>query len=169
MRLRSLVLSVLSSLALLAPRAEAQGGGRRDGAPGQQGMQREIRQRFAQVVQRELALDDTRMRRLQATLQKFDEPRRDLMRRENEVRRDLRMQLRAGDSVQQSRVESLLDEMLAVQKRRIELHEQEDRELRGFLTPLQRAQYYGLQEQLRKRVEDMQSRRRPPGGGRPPL
>ena len=90
------------------------------------------------------------------------------MRRENETRRDLRLQLRMGDSAQQNRVETLLDDLLAVQKRRIELHEQEDRDLRGFLTPVQRARFYGLKEQLRRRVEEVQMKRRGPPGGNPP-
>lgn len=173
---RRAVFAFAAALMLAGTSAQGQGGrpgGRgpeRDGQddPRRQGVEREFRQRFAQVVQRELGLDDAHLRRLQATLQKFEAPQRDLMRLENETRRDLRLQLRMGDSAEQNRVEKLLDDLLAVQKRRIELHEQEDRDLRGFLTPVQRARFYGLKEQLRRRVEEVQMKRRGPPGGSPP-
>lgn len=168
MRLSPLTFSLAFGLALMASGADAQGPAPREAGPARQATQQQIRQRFGRLVQRELALDDAKMRRLQASLLKFDAPRRELIRRETEARRELRKQLRAGDSAQPSRVDSLLDEMLVVQKRRIELHEQEDRELRAFLTPVQRARFYGIQEQLRRRVEAVQAKRRPPGGGRPP-
>lgn len=138
-------------------------------------MERVLRQRFAEVVQRELQLDDSTMRRFGATVQKFDEPRRDLLRRENMARRQLRDELSGGGVPNQQKVSELLDDMLNAQKQRVAIHEHEDRELRAFLTPVQRAKYYGLQEQLRRRAEEMQMQRpraraRPdmPAGQRPP-
>jgi periplasmic protein CpxP/Spy len=135
-----------------------------------QQIERTLRQRFAQVIQRELQLDDSTMRRFGATVQKFDEPRRDLMRRENIARRQLRDELSGSGTPDQQKVSELLDDMLAAQKQRVALHEQEDRELRAFLTPVQRAKYYGLQEQLRRRAEEMQMQRNRPRGrpGGPP-
>ena len=172
---RGVVLALAVGTLIAGNSAEGQGGppgGRGPGRggrddPRRQGVEREFRQRFAQVVQRELALDDAHMRRLEAILQKFEAPQRALMREENETRRDLRQQLRQGDSVEQDRVAKLLDDLLAVQRRRIDLHEQEDLDLRSFLTPVQRARFYGIQEQLRRRVEEVQMKRRgPPPGGR---
>lgn len=160
--MRALVITLATALAFAAP-ATAQGPPRT-----RQNVERLVRQRFAEVVQRELSLDDAGMRRLQTTVQKFDQPRRELMRRENQTRRDLRIELRPDGTPSQERVGGLLDELLAVQKQRIELHEQEDRELRTFLTPVQRARYFGLREQLRRRVEEMQQKRGgpPPGAGK---
>jgi Spy/CpxP family protein refolding chaperone len=150
---------------MLGAAAAVMAGGTLEAQGGRPGVEREVRQRFAQVVQRELALDDANMRRLETTVQKFDEPRRELMRRENQTRKQLRDELNSGDNARQDRVSTLLDDLLVAQKRRLELHEQEDRDLRAFLTPVQRARYFGLQEQLRRRVEEMQRGR---GRGGPP-
>lgn len=152
-------LLALIALVAAAPGLSAQGG-MPAGRPERGQMERMVRQRFAIVVRRELALDSATMRKLQQTLQRHDGTRRELMRTENEARHELREAIHGGDSVDQGRISTLLDDLLTVQKRRIELHEQEDREMRTYLTPLQRAKFYGLQEQLRRRVEQMQMQRR---------
>lgn len=53
----------------------------------------------------------------------------------------------------------LLDDMLRLQRQRFVLHEDEQRELALFLTPVQRAKYFGLQEQMRRRMEEMRTQR----------
>jgi hypothetical protein len=87
------------------------------------------------------------------------------------VRRDLREQLEAGDRADQKRVGELLDRLMTFQDQRFELVREEQRELAGYLTPVQRAKYLVMQEQLRRRVEEMRGRGRggPPHGrgGRP--
>jgi uncharacterized protein YlxW (UPF0749 family) len=46
-----------------------------------------------------------------------------------------------------------LDTLLQLERQRIDLLESEQKELATFLTPLQRAKYQALQEQLRRRLE----------------
>jgi Spy/CpxP family protein refolding chaperone len=111
--------------------------------------------------------------------------RRALRRDEMEARKAMRTELLAGDNANETRVAELLEQMPRLERRRIELLEQEQRELARFLTPLQRARYFALQDELRRGMQELQRRRlgdgdtvrngppgaeqrmrrRPPGGG----
>ena len=127
---------------------------------GRQQLEQALQERFASVVRRELILDDAGMQKLAQANRNFEQPRRELMRRERQARQGLRAELASSDSGDPRRVEQYMDEMLRVQRERLELHEQEDKSLREFLTPVQRARYYGLQEQLRQRVQQLQRQKR---------
>jgi len=70
----------------------------------------------------------------------------------------LRAELLAGDAANQQKVATYLDQMLRFQRRRIDIQENEQRELGKFLTPVQRAKYFGLQAQLRKRMMELRDR-----------
>ena len=153
-------------LALTAAPAGAQAKGERP--PEEQGMRREalerrVRERIAQEVQQRLGLDEAQTQRLGATNRKFEEQRRLLLAEERTARMGLREQLMRKDSADQRQVGALVDKLISVQRRRIDLVEQEQRELAGFLTPVQRATYLSMQDQMRRRMEEMRK-----GGGRRP-
>ncbi len=122
-----------------------------------------VRQRMTQMIQRQLGLTDEQTRKLSATSRKFEMQHRDLFVRERQARAGLREELDLGDTTRQAQVSRLLDQMLQVQKQRVELVEAEQRELATFMTPQQRARYFGMQEQIRRRVDEMREQ-----GGRPP-
>ena len=126
-------------------------------------LERAFRQRTGEIVKRQLRLDDNQMSRLQTTNQDFDRQRMALVADERQTRHALRAELLAGDAANQQKVGDLLDQMLRFQRRRIDLQENEQRELGKFLTPVQRAKYFGLQAQLRKRM--MELRDQPAAGG----
>ncbi len=79
--------------------------------------------------------------------------------RERETRRALRDELMSGANPNQGKVAGLLDQMLRLQRQRLDLVESEQRELAKFLTPVQRARYFGLQNQMRRRMQELQQRR----------
>lgn len=135
-----------------------------------------VRSRMTQVVRTQLGLTDEQARRLAATNQRLDGRRRALVNQEREARASLRVQLDRGDSANAAQVSTLLDRMLQLQRSRLELMEEEQRDLATFLTPVQRARFLGLQEQVRQRLEGMPlpaGARPSPGGGamrgRPPM
>ena len=139
-------------------------GGRAGGQPGtaRAELEQRVRERMGREVQARLNLDNAQMQRLGATNNKFEEQRRSLLVEERTARMGLRGQLVRGDSADQQRVAAFLDQLLAVQRKRFDLVEQEQRELAGFLTPVQRARYLAMQDQMRRRMEEMRR-----GGGRP--
>jgi hypothetical protein len=84
------------------------------------------------------------------------------------VRAALRAQIAAGDSARDTEVMSLIERMLKVQRARVELLETEQQELASFLSPMQRAKYLGLEEQMRLRMQEVQGRPMPGQGPPPP-
>jgi hypothetical protein len=139
------------------------------GAPAQQGraLERQFRERFAEVVKRRLNLDDTQMQQLGRVNDRFEGERMMLLRNERRTRQALRAEVLAGDSADQKKVAGLLDELLTIQRRRLDLTESEQRELSAFMTPTQRAKYFGIQDELRQRLENLRRQRqeRRAGGG----
>ncbi len=154
---------LVAAVVLTAVPAAAQGAAQAQSseptAPNAQRAQLEqrLRERTGEVVRRRLALNDDQMTKLQSTNRQFEQQRVDLLRRERETRQALRAQLLSGDSANQTRVGQLLDQSLALQRQRIDLVQSEQRELARFLTPVQRAKYFGLQNEMRKRAQALQS------------
>jgi Spy/CpxP family protein refolding chaperone len=130
--------------------------------PARAELERRFRERTAQVVRRRLELNDDQMSKLQASNRQFDQQRMSLVAEERQTRQALRAELMAGNAANQQKVGSLLDQLLRLQRRRLDIVESEQRDLSGFLTPVQRAKYFGLQNEMRKRMLEL--RDRAPGG-----
>jgi hypothetical protein len=134
-------------------------------------LERQFRERFAEVVRRRLDLNDSQMQRLGQVNDRFERDRMLLLRDERRARQALRAEVLAGDSADQGKVASLLDELLRVQRRRLDLTESEQRELSAFMSPTQRAKYFAIQDELRQRLETIRQQRqqqRRAGEGRNP-
>jgi Spy/CpxP family protein refolding chaperone len=158
-RLTRRLATTLAALLALGTASESLAGqGTGPGAPPRERLEQQVRERLARVVQQRLELSDEQMRKLQATNRKFDDRRRALFEQERDARTALREQLVAGDRADQQNVGDLLDRLLDVQQQRLDLVRQEQRELAGYLTPVQRAKYLVLQDQLRRRMEEMRRR-----------
>ncbi|MEX2181007.1 MAG: hypothetical protein WD771_03140 [Gemmatimonadaceae bacterium] len=137
-----------------------------------------VRDRMGQMLTTQLGLSDDQVRRLQATNRQFEGQRRALFAEERNARMRLREELQRGDSTRQAEVATLLDGMMQVQRKRLDLIEAEQKELATFLTPVQRARLFGMEEQIRQRMMEMRDRRapgmqaapgrRPPVGRQPP-
>lgn len=147
-------------------------------APARRQLEQRLHDRLASVVRDRLQLTQEQVDKLSAMNQRYEQPRRELAQRERSLRLELRQQLRRADSADQKRVAELLDQTLQAQQDRLDLYRKEQSELSAFLTPVQRAKYMGLQEQMRERVDDLRrksSARRgrprpgaaPQGGERP--
>jgi hypothetical protein len=160
---------VAGALLVASPLLGQTADGRRDTAA--IALETRVRQRAAALVKARLALTDDQMRQLTAVNASFEAKRRELLARERESRVAIRGELRRGQGADESRVSAALDDLFKLQRERLDLVEQEQRQLAKFLRPSQRAQYAALQEQLRRRVDDMRRRReaspRSPAGPRP--
>lgn len=116
-------------------------------------MESQLRERLAARVKQELRLTDAQASRLMATNARIDQQRGPLLQRERTLRAQLRSELERGTAAQDRTVGPLLDGLLVVHRKRLELVESEQRELAQFLTPVQRARYFSLQENWRQQVE----------------
>jgi len=168
-------LRVVAAIAIAASPVVAQRAERmqaQPGIPGQgrAGLERQFRERLAEVVRRRLDLNETQMRQLGEVNNRYEQERMLLLRDERQMRQALRAEVLAGDSADQTKVAELLDRALRIQRQRLDLTEREQRDLASFMTPVQRAKYVGIQDDLRRRLEEIRQQRRPGAAGarRPP-
>jgi hypothetical protein len=141
----------------------AQGGGRgrlqRLDPEQRRAVEQRLQERFGSVVRNQLNLDDQQFQRLRETNREFEGQRRDLVRRERATRLSVRDELQRTDaSADNAKVGEQMQEMLKLQRAKLDLIEQEDKALGEFLSPTQRAKYFALQEVLRRRVEEIRLR-----------
>ena len=149
----ALATASLPSAAAAQRRNEAQRSA--PGAPRRQQMERQLRQRLWQVTKEQVGLTDAQMTKLGETTRRFDAQRRTLNQQERAERTTLRQQILAGDDADQNRVSASLDHLIQLQRQRVDLQSKEQRELAGYMTPVQRARFAALQEQVRRRVESL--------------
>jgi Spy/CpxP family protein refolding chaperone len=129
-------------------------------APQRARLEGEVRRTFARAVRERVGLSEDQMRRLAPLTQKHEQQRRALQQQERRARLALQAQLR-GDTPDTAAVSGLLAALLDVQRRRVQMIEAEHRDLATVMTPVQRARYLGLQEQVRRRMEQMRQRPAP--------
>ncbi len=125
------------------------------GQPDRANLEQLVRQRMAQVTKQRLGATDEQMVKLEASNTKFDEQRRILLAQEREIRVALRKEMLRSDSARQGHVADLMDRLIKTQHDRVDIQEHEQQELAGFLTPLQRAKYFALEQQIRQRVTQL--------------
>jgi periplasmic protein CpxP/Spy len=130
-----------------------------------QQLEQQLRRRLWSVTKDRVGLSDAQMTRLGETSARFDARRRTLNQAERAERVALRQQILAGDRADQGRIASGLDRLLQLQRQRVELQAAEQQELATYLTPIQRAKFAALQEQVRRRAEAL--RRQRPDSGTP--
>lgn len=118
-------------------------------------LERRFRQMLYQVTRRRVGLTDAQMNRLMPINERFETERRGIQRQERDTRLALRDAMRDSTHADQSRITSYLDKLVELQRQRVELVAREQRDLGEFMTPLQRARYTALQEQVRRRIEQM--------------
>jgi cell division septum initiation protein DivIVA len=158
-------LAIVIALALLAREAPAQGARLRQtppagqNAPRRQQLEARLRQGLWRITKNRVGLTDEQMTKLAQTSRPFDAERRRLAAQERDERLALRGEILAGPNADQQRIATSLDRVLDIQRRRAQMQIDEQRALGAFMTPLQRAKYAALQEQLRRRAETLRRQR----------
>ena len=119
-------------------------------------LEKRFQQRIDAIVKERLRLTDEQQVKLREVASRAEETRRVLHREESVLRMALRREMRAGDKANEAKVGELLDQMPGLERRKLDLMESEQRELAKFLSPTQRAHYFGLQDELRRGMQDVQ-------------
>lgn len=170
-RRSGIALFVVGGFCVYASAAPAQGRPRSESAlprpglrrqpPGQGGaanraqLEQQFQQKLYQLTRRRVGLSDEQMDRLVPINRRFETERRGIQREERETRLALRGALRDSSQANQSQISGYVDKLVQLQRRKLDLVDQEQRELSQFMTPAQRARYMALQEQVRRRVEQL--------------
>jgi hypothetical protein len=158
--LLALTLAVVQQPPLRAPGTDTAEAGR---------LRRRIEERFAARVQQELGLTADQATKLRATQERFGERRRTLIRQQMGRRMALQGQMRPGEAANADSVKRLMDGLQAGRGEMLKLDQDEDRDMAGYLTPVQRARYQMMRQRFQERVNEMREQRRGrmgDGGGR---
>ena len=160
-------LALLALASAVAGAQEPNRGGGSGGARGRRDGMLAAREAIERLIRTQVQPTDDQMTKLRQIDARFEPRRTALNREETTVRRDLRQALMDTANVNQARIGQLLDRMIAFPGRRAALMEEEQKALGEVLTPVQRAKYHAIQEQIRRRIEQGRGGP-PPGRGRPP-
>jgi ribosomal protein S18 len=163
---RAIFTGLCAALLFVVPSSDAaaqrnRDNNRRGDQPSREQLQRRLQERLGNMLRRELGLNDAQMRQLSEVNQRFDVRRRELFQREVANRRAMRAEIMRGDSADQSRVDGYVTAQFRIERERIDLTEAEQRDLGRFLTAVQRARYMGIQEQIRRELDQLRGRGRP--------
>lgn len=158
-------LAVLSLAVLLAP-----GGGlsaqqrdsmqqRGDTAEAQR-LRAQIEERFSARVQHDLKLTQDQTTKLRASQERFSARRRQVMQQQMQRHRALDDQMQPGVAANADSVSKLMDGMRSGRAEMLRIEQDEDREMSGYLTAVQRARYQQLRARLMQRAAEMRMERR---------
>ncbi|HEY2163650.1 MAG TPA: hypothetical protein VGH04_06665 [Gemmatimonadaceae bacterium] len=127
-------------------------------------LQRQVRQAWVGRVRRQLNLNPEQMRTLSQVNTKYDRQRGGIQRDEHQARLALKSAMEDTTAADQNaRVEQQMNVLVQAQRRRADLFEAEQKELAGFLTPLQRARFTVMQENLARQLQQVQQTTAPAG------
>jgi len=147
-------------LALVLPALEAQTRSDTSGDAEAEQLRQQIRQRWNARVRQDLNLSDDQAAKLQGTEQKFTQQRVDLAQRQRAINDALRGQLQPGVAANSDSVRKLMDARDRNRAALAEIDRNENREVSGYLTPVQQARYQMMREQLRRRIQEIREQRR---------
>ena len=129
-------------------------------------LRQRIEERFTERVKLELGLNEEQTAKLKQVAGDWFAKRRAMEGEERDLRQALGGQLRPGVAANSDSVSRLVARLLDLKIKYAETYRDENKEL-GFLTPVQRAQYYSLRERLLDMLKQARQMRRAQPGQRP--
>ncbi len=159
--------ALLSASAVIGVGAAAQETGARprgQAAQSRQNMEARIRQAFAERMRVELGLSQEQFEGVQASLEGFQEERRELAQRERATRLRMQAVLEAGER-EDSEAEGLLRDMIELREAELDLFKREIEALGAHMTPEQRLRFIVLRDRLNQRIQGARGRGLGPGPG----
>jgi hypothetical protein len=161
MKMKRVIHGVLAAALALLAAVPADAQQRRPGQGERPQLERQVRQRFQQLVQRELGLDDAGMAALEEVNQAFQEPRRELALRQRELRRRLSS---TRTLLSEDEAADVLREVVEVREEETRLIREEQARMLEIMSGPQVVRYYHLREELSDRIRAMRDRRTRAGG-----
>jgi len=142
---------------VLTPALTAQVPGDSGAAPPADGeaqrLRAQVRQRWAEHVRSTLELSDAQAGKLDATERRFEEQRQPIRARQRQINQALHTEL-AARTPNEDRVKQLMGEREQNQLKLQQVNRNEDREMQGYLTPVQRARYQEERRRFQGRIVD---------------
>ena len=118
-------------------------------------LRQRVMQRWRMRVREELRLTDDQAGKMQATEDRFFQRRRDIMQRQRAVLEGLHNQLQPGVAANADSVRRLMDARERNRAAMLDVERDEDKELAGYLMPVQHARYQLMRQRLQERIAEM--------------
>jgi len=132
-------------------------------------LQQRIEAEFARVVKEQLNLSNDQSTKLRATEERFRVRRREILGRQLALRLALSRQMCPGCVANPDSVRGLMNGIEANRWELFRLQQDQDREMEGYLTPVQHARYQMLRERFFRRLVEVRREGLRSGDGRRPL
>ena len=153
-RIAWLLLLVVARASAAQQPADTGGGGQAEQ------LRQQIRQRWHVQVRRQLNLTDDQAAKLDGTEERFFQQRRAIQQSQRAVLQELRAQLQPGVAADPDSVSKLMDAHDVNRAAIAQLDRDEDIEMAGYLSPVQRARYQLMRQRLQERIVEMRRQRR---------
>src|SRR5436309_167824 len=127
---------------------------------GVQRLRAQIEERFSARVQHDLKLTQDQTTKLRASQERFSARRRQVMQQQMQRHRALDDQMQPGVAANADSVSKLMDGMRSGRAEMLKIEQDEDREMSGYLTAVQRARYQQMRARLMQRAAEMRMERR---------
>ena len=125
-----------------------------------------VRARWHQHIVTTLQLNQDQAGKLQASEDRYDGLRQPIQQRQVAIAAELNQQMQPGVAANNDVVSKLLAEREGNKAKIQDLDRQQDQEMSGYLTPVQRVRYLRQRELFAQRLRQLREERRE-GGGRP--
>jgi Spy/CpxP family protein refolding chaperone len=122
--------------------------------PADSTLREQIQQRWQEHVRTTLGLSDDQAAKLRDTEQRFEAQRQTIRGQQRDLNQQLNAELQAG-SPNQDRVRKVITERDANRARLQQVDRDQDQEMGGYLTPVQRARYQQARQVFRERVAEL--------------
>lgn len=162
MKRLGVVLVLCVAPGLVAQRPDS---GMQDDSARIESLRQEIQQRYNARAHEVLGLSPAQAAKFDSTQERAWGQRRDLMLQRRRINLGLQGQMRPGVAAQADSVSRLLDARQRVNESLVRVDDQEDREMAGYLTPVQRAQYQTFRGRFRERMGEAIRHQQGAGGG----
>ncbi len=129
-------------------------------------LRQQVEERWGRMVQERLQLTDQQMDRVRTATRAHQDRRRDVARRRVDLERGIGQQMQPGVAANQDSLDRMLDRMARLRVEEAQSDEQLNRDL-GFLTPVQRAQFFMMSRRFEERLREIRERRLGPDGAGP--
>lgn len=157
-----LVLALAVAPGLAAQRPDS---GMQDDSARLETLRQEVQQRYNARAHDVLGLSPAQAAKFDSTQERAWGQRRDLMLQRRRINLALQGQMRPGVAANGDSVNRLLDARQRVNESLRHVDDQEDREMAGYLTPVQRAQYQTFRGRFRERMGEALRHQQGGGGG----
>lgn len=152
--MRTLPILLLVTAAGVAPLAAQD----TDSLAGRSALRDRIEQVFLDRAREEMSLTDDQAAKLLVTSRRMFERRQVFEQENHRLTEVLAGQMRPGVAGDARVIRTALDSIVAIRIAAAQLYRDEQREMAGYLTDVQRAQYHLLRERFLARVQDVRAR-----------